>query len=67
MEGVAAALEEANIPYEILVVNDNSTDQTESIVRSISRGNPAVRCLNRPAEGFGFGFGFAVRPRRVPR
>jgi dolichol-phosphate mannosyltransferase len=58
--GVATALKEANIRYEILVVNDNSTDRTEKIVRALSRSNPAVRCVgNDPPNGFGFGF--AVR------
>jgi dolichol-phosphate mannosyltransferase len=58
VEGVAAALEEANIRYEILVVNDNSVDQTEKIVRALSRRNPAVRCINNEPPN---GFGFAVR------
>jgi dolichol-phosphate mannosyltransferase len=58
VEGVATALEEANIRYEILVVNDNSVDQTEKIVRALSRRNPAVRCINSDPPN---GFGFAVR------
>jgi dolichol-phosphate mannosyltransferase len=58
VEGVAAALEKANIRYEILVVNDNSVDQTEKIVRALSRRNPAVRCINNDPPN---GFGFAVR------
>jgi dolichol-phosphate mannosyltransferase len=58
VEGVAATLEEANIRYEILVVNDNSVDQTEKIVRGLSRRNPGVRCINNDPPS---GFGFAVR------
>jgi dolichol-phosphate mannosyltransferase len=58
VEGVAVALQDANIRYEILVVNDNSVDRTETIVRALGRRNPAVRCVNNDAPS---GFGFAVR------
>ena len=58
VEGVTAALEEANIRYEILVVNDNSVDRTEIIARALGRLNPAVRCVNNDPPN---GFGFAVR------
>jgi dolichol-phosphate mannosyltransferase len=55
VEGVARALQDANIRHEILVVNDNSVDQTETIVRALGRQNPAVRCVtNDPPKGFGF-------------
>src|SRR5438094_418426 len=56
--GVTAALEEAKIRYEILVVNDNSVDRTEIIARALGQLNPAVRCLNNDPPN---GFGFAVR------
>jgi dolichol-phosphate mannosyltransferase len=58
VEGVGAALEQAGIRYEILVVNDNSVDRTENIIRALSRTNPAVRCVNNDPPN---GFGFAVR------
>jgi dolichol-phosphate mannosyltransferase len=58
VEGVVAALEEARIRYEILVVNDNSSDRTEKIARNLSRENPSVRCLSSDPPN---GFGFAVR------
>jgi dolichol-phosphate mannosyltransferase len=58
VEGVVAALEEAKVDYEILVVNDNSIDQTEKIVRDLARANPAVRCVSSDPPN---GFGFAVR------
>ena len=58
VEGVAAALDTAEIRYEILVVNDNSVDRTETIVRAFGRKNPAVRCVNNDPPN---GFGFAVR------
>ena len=58
VEDVAAALQDANIRYEILVVNDNSADRTEPIVRALGRRNSAVRCVNNDPPN---GFGFAVR------
>jgi dolichol-phosphate mannosyltransferase len=55
VEGVVAALEEAHIRYEILVVNDNSLDQTEKIIRDLGRTNPYIRCVtSHPPNGFGF-------------
>jgi len=58
VERVVTALKEAKIRYEILVVNDNSVDRTENIVRSLARENPAVRCVNSDPPN---GFGFAIR------
>jgi dolichol-phosphate mannosyltransferase len=58
VEAVAAALQSAKIRYEILVVNDNSVDGTETIVRALGLRNPAVRCVNNDPPN---GFGFAVR------
>jgi dolichol-phosphate mannosyltransferase len=58
VEGVVAALEGAEIRHEILVVNDNSADATEKIVRDLRRANPAVRCVSSEPPN---GFGFAVR------
>jgi dolichol-phosphate mannosyltransferase len=55
LEGVVTALESAKIYHEILVVNDNSTDRTEKIVRDFARKAPSVRCVsNDPPNGFGF-------------
>lgn len=46
------------IPYEVVVVNDNSRDGTEELVRARMQGDPAIRLVNRPPPG---GFGRAVR------
>jgi dolichol-phosphate mannosyltransferase len=58
VEGVIATLEKAKIRYEILVINDNSVDRTEKIIRDLASANPAVRCVNSDPPN---GFGFAVR------
>lgn len=58
VRGVSTALAEAGIPYEVLVVNDGSTDLTETIVHELARDNGAIRCVNNDRPN---GFGFAVR------
>ncbi len=52
------ALRGARIEFEILVVNDNSTDSTEDILKKLSSNNNEVRYIN---NSFSNGFGFAVR------
>ncbi len=47
-----------HIPYEIIVVNDNSQDGTEAVVRERMAADPAIRLVNRTPPG---GFGRAVR------
>lgn len=51
-------LSEASITHEILVINDNSKDQTEAILRRLMLEIPSLRYLNNQAPN---GFGFAVR------
>ena len=58
IEYLSQTLAEANIPYEILVVNDNSRDRTEAILQDISANRDRVRYLNNYYPN---GFGFAVR------
>jgi len=53
-----AALEEAGIEYEVLVVDDASSDATAAIVESLAERNLAVRCLR---SRYPRGFGLAVR------
>jgi dolichol-phosphate mannosyltransferase len=52
------ALREAGIPYEIVVVNDCSSDNTPEVVRECMAGDPGIRIINRTPPG---GFGRAVR------
>jgi len=50
--------DENYIPYEIVVVNDNSTDETEQVIRAEMAIDPNIRLVNRTSPG---GFGRAVR------
>ena len=45
MNGLTSTLRQAGIIYEILVVNDNSTDSTERILARLSRVDGSVRYL----------------------
>ncbi|MCX7632985.1 MAG: glycosyltransferase family 2 protein [Turneriella sp.] len=51
-------LREHKIPYEIVVVNDNSKDVTPEKVRQLQKKDPRIRLINRTPPG---GFGRAVR------
>lgn len=54
----STTLAHEGIKHEILVVNDNSSDGTEEILRRLQAELPSVRYLNNPPPN---GFGFAVR------
>ena len=58
INAIVQTLVAANIPYEILVVNDNSRDQTEKLLQQLTRENPHIRYVN---SYYPNGFGFAVR------
>lgn len=58
VEAVATELRAQEIPYEIVVVDDNSVDGTGEAVRAISERDPGVRCVRSPRTP---GFGQAVR------
>jgi len=55
---LAIALDEAGINYEILVVNDHSSDESEAELFALEREVPALRHVTNQDSG---GFGFAVR------
>jgi dolichol-phosphate mannosyltransferase len=47
-------MEQSSIPYECIVVNDNSTDRTAQEVEALAATNPFIRLVNRqPPNGFG--------------
>ena len=55
---IVAVLEHEGADYEVIVVDDGSTDQTATRVARLAEANPHVRCLRSPYRN---GFGFAVR------
>jgi dolichol-phosphate mannosyltransferase len=55
---VASRLEREGIDYEVLVVDDASTDGTANLVDTIAAANPRVRCARSHLPP---GFGHAVR------
>lgn len=58
VRGLADTLRQAGINYEILAVNDNSSDGTEGILARLSTADIGVRYVNNAPPN---GFGFAVR------
>jgi dolichol-phosphate mannosyltransferase len=55
---ITAKLRSAKIPYEIVVVNDNSKDRTPEIVKGLQKKDRGIKLLNRTPPG---GFGRAIR------
>jgi dolichol-phosphate mannosyltransferase len=66
MRQFVEALREAQIVYEIVVVNDNSSEGTERILARLSAETPSIRHVNNVPPN-GFGTGGAVRTRQCPR
>lgn len=58
LRGTAAALEAAEIDYELVVVDDASSDGTSAVVESLAADNPAITWHRSHYER---GFGFTVR------
>jgi len=55
VRGIVSTLDDANIAHEILIVNDNSRDRTEEILRGLSAELDSVRYVNNlPPHGYGF-------------
>jgi dolichol-phosphate mannosyltransferase len=55
VDGIVRALERAGVEYEVVVVDDSSSDGTEGVVRELAAGNPRVR-YHRSHNPRGFGF-----------
>jgi len=58
MRASIAALEEAGIEHEILVIDDASVDGTAAVVDSVAADHPQVRCVRSHHPR---GFGYTVR------
>lgn len=58
VQPLAEAFAREAIPFEIIVVNDNSTDDTPSIVSRLQQTAPNIKLVNRTPPG---GFGRAIR------
>ncbi|MEM9594405.1 MAG: glycosyltransferase family 2 protein [Acidobacteriota bacterium] len=58
IDTLAAELDRAGVPFELVIANDNSSDGTEAVIRSkMAEGHP-IRLVNRRPPG---GFGRAIR------
>ncbi len=58
VEGFAGALQANSVPFEIVVVDDGSSDDTSDLVTALGARNEAVRLVTNPGP---HGFGMAVR------
>jgi dolichol-phosphate mannosyltransferase len=52
------ALVREDVDYEIVVVDDGSSDRTAAVVEELAADDPRVRCVSSPYRN---GYGFAVR------
>jgi dolichol-phosphate mannosyltransferase len=50
LERAVTALENSPVPWEIIIVDDESTDGTSDIVRQNTQDDPRVRLLMRPGQ-----------------
>ena len=58
LEDICTCLDRHQVHYDILVVNDNSKDRTETILKQVSQQHPQIQYINNTYPN---GFGFAVR------
>jgi dolichol-phosphate mannosyltransferase len=55
---ISNALVNADIPFELIIVNDNSKDNTPFVVQDLQKTIPEIRMVSRKPPG---GFGRAIR------
>ena len=54
IQGLQAVLRSRSIDYQLIAVNDNSEDETESVIRRFMSEDPHIEIVNRsPPNGFG--------------
>ncbi len=58
IDRIKEVLSAEGIPYEFIIANDNSTDNTETVIRQKMSQNIPIRLINRMPPG---GFGRAIR------
>ena len=58
LRDVCEKLQAEAIPFEIVVVNDASSDRTAEIVTEFARAQPCVKLVDNPGPN---GFGYAIR------
>ncbi len=58
LDGLVEALTNADIPFELLVVDDGSTDETVPVVEARAAKVPGIRVIQNPGRN---GFGRAIR------
>ena len=58
LDGLCSTLEQETIDYEVVVVNDHSTDTTGSILKRFSKQNPKIKSHDNTEPN---GFGYSVR------
>ena len=58
VESLAATLQANSVPFEIIVVDDGSSDDTSGVVTALGAHYEAIRLVNNPGP---HGFGLAVR------
>ena len=58
LQELTTHLDEQDFNYEIIVINDGSTDKTESILKTITTSHKCVRYINNPGPN---GYGNAIR------
>lgn len=55
LRSIVAKLAAQEIDYEVIVVDDNSSDGTGEVVAGVAAGDGRIRCIrNRPPNGFGY-------------
>ena len=65
LRDIAAVLRAENIPHEIIVVDDASTDRTPAVLASLQAEIPTLRPLKNPGPGgFGRAVGFGLSQMR---